>query len=210
MSAHSPRPKIATTVNPPGARALLPLLLLAGCAVQRGIDLPPMPDWETRRAVLSELDDWEFKGRIGVRAGDEGFNANLRWQQQGDVFHAAVSGPLGIGKVRIEGNGDTVTVTDNEGEVHELEDADAELRALYGWALPVASLRYWALGIPDPANPAATEFAADGRLARLEQRDWTVSFTDYEEDAGQPLPRRMTALNHDTRVRLVIDDWTFH
>lgn len=205
MSAHSPR-----TVNPLGARALLPLLLLAGCAVQRGIELPPMPDWETRRAVLSRIDHWEFKGRIGVSAGDEGFNANLSWQQQGERFHAAVSGPLGIGKVRMEGDGNTVTVTDNDGKVHQLEDADAELRAMYGWTLPVASLRYWALGIPDPASPAATELAGDGRLARLEQRDWTVRFTDYEKDAGRPMPRRLTAVNHDTRVRLVIDNWTFH
>ncbi|HEX2140068.1 MAG TPA: lipoprotein insertase outer membrane protein LolB, partial [Woeseiaceae bacterium] len=179
MSAPSP-----TTVKPLLARALLPLLLLSGCAVQRGIELPPMPDWETRRAVLSRIDDWEFKGRIGVSAGDEGFNANLSWQQQGNLFHAAVSGPLGIGKVRMEGDGDTVTVTDNDGKVHRLEDADEELREMYGWTLPVASLRYWALGLPDPASPAATEFTGDGRLARLEQRDWTVRFSDYEEEAG--------------------------
>ncbi len=205
MRAPSPR-----TPNPGAVRGLLPLLLLAGCAVQRGVELPPLPDWETRQAVLSTLDDWEFKGRVGVRAGSDGFNANLRWRQEGDVFQAALSGPLGIGTVRIEGNGKRVTVTDNDGEVHYLEDADADLQAMYGWSLPVTSLRYWALGIPDPASPAVTELVPPGRLERLEQRDWTVRFTDYEEDAGVPLPRRMTALNHDTRVRLVIDDWTFH
>lgn len=208
MTAPSPTPRVR---NPILGRALLPLVLLAGCAVQRGVELPPMPDWETRQAVLSGMHDWEFKGRVGVSAGDEGFNANLRWKQEGDAFHAALSGPLGIGTVRIEGDGETVTVTDNDGNVHHLEDADAELQAMYGWTLPVTSLRYWALGIPDPASPAATELAGSGRLATLEQRDWTVRFTDYEEDAGGvPLPRRLTALNHDTRVRLVIDDWTFH
>ena len=100
------------------------LLLLAGCAVQRGVDLPQLPDWETRQAVLSRLDDWEFKGRVAVKAGEEGFNANLRWRQEGDVFHAALSGPLGIGTVRIEGDGEAVAVTDNDGKVHHLEDAD--------------------------------------------------------------------------------------
>ena len=206
MTAPSP-----TTARAGRARALVPLLLLAGCAVQRGVDLPPLPDWETRQAVLSGLDDWEFKGRVGVAAGDEGFNANLRWRQEGDLFRASLSGPLGIGTVRIEGDGETVTLTDNDGKVHHLEDADAELKAMYGWTLPVASLRYWALGVPDPASPAATELTGAGRLERLEQRDWTVSFTDYKEDAGGvPLPRRMAATNHDTRVRLVIHDWTFH
>lgn len=168
-----------------------------------------MPDWETRRAVLTGIEAWEFEGRVGVRAGEEGFNANLRWRQDGDLFHASLSGPLGIGTVRIEGNGETVRVTDNDGKVTELEDADAGLRRMYGWSLPVTSLRYWALGIPDPMSPATTEFGEKGRLAGIEQRDWTVRISDYEVDAGQAMPRKMTAVNHDTRVRLVIDDWTF-
>src|SRR5690606_10336725 len=192
------------------AAGFLATLLLSGCALQRGIDLPPMPDWETRRDVLARVEHWEFKGRIGVRAGEDGFNGNLRWRQDGDAFSASVSGPLGIGTVRLEGAGGRVRVTDDDGKVTELEDADAGLRDLYGWTLPVTSLRYWALGIPDPAAPATTRIGADGRLDGLEQRDWTLSITDYREDAGQLLPRRMTAVNHDTRVRLVIDDWTFH
>ncbi|HZD53310.1 MAG TPA: lipoprotein insertase outer membrane protein LolB [Woeseiaceae bacterium] len=189
---------------------LLLLILLGGCAAERGVSLPPMDDWETRRQVLAAIDEWEFKGRVGVRAGEEGFNGHLRWRQNGDLFRASVSGPLGIGTVRIEGRDGRVRVTDEDGQVTELEDADAGLREMYGWTLPVTSLRYWALGLPDPASPAATELGEGGRLARLEQRDWTVSITDYREDAGQPMPRRMTAVNHDTRVRLVIDNWTFH
>lgn len=169
-----------------------------------------MPDWEARRAVLGGIDEWEFKGRIGVSAGEEGFNGNLRWWQKGELFRASVSGPLGIGTVRMEGNDETVTVTDDDGEVTELEDADAELQAMYGWTIPVASLRYWALGIPDPASPAETEFNEHGRLARLEQRDWSVTISDYREDGGRPMPRRVTAENHDTRVRIVIDNWIFY
>lgn len=192
------------------AAALLAALLVAGCAVQRGIDLPPMPDWESRRDVLAAIERFEFKGRVGVRAGDDGFNGNLRWRQDGEAFSASVSGPLGIGTVRLEGAGRQVRVTDGDGEVHELEDADRDLYELYGWTLPVTSLRYWALGIPDPTLPASTEFGADGQLVRLVQRDWTLDITEYREDAGQLLPRRLTAVNHETRVRLVIDDWTFH
>jgi outer membrane lipoprotein LolB len=196
--------------RPERAAGVLFFVLLAGCAVQRGIELPPMPDWETRRDVLAGMRHFEFKGRVGVRAGDEGFNGNLRWRQDGAAFSASVGGPLGIGTVRLEGTGERVRVTDDDGKVTELEDADAGLRRLYGWTLPVTSLRYWALGIPDPATPAETEIDPHGRLTRLVQRDWTLTVTAYDEDAGRLLPRRMTAVNHDTRVRLVIDDWTFH
>ncbi len=91
-----------------------------------------------------------------------------------------------------------------------LGDVEADLRLRYGWTIPVNSLRYWALGIPDPNLPGATEFDAAGRLASLEQGDWVVMITHYREAAGQPMPFRLTATSADTRVRIVIDGWSFY
>lgn len=190
--------------------SIVALLMLAGCATPRdSVDLPPIGGWGDRRAVLSQVLDWEFKGRIAVRAGDDGFNAKFGWQQQGDAFDARVSGPLGIGTVRIEGNGRSIVLTDKDGVATELEDAELELRWRYGWTIPVESLRYWALGIPDPALPAVTELDDEGRLAHLEQSDWTVEISRYSEGGGQQMPRVLTATNADTRVRMVIDRWLF-
>jgi len=185
-------------------------VLLAGCAIERGIALPPMDDWETRRAVLGRVSEWSFSGRIGVSAGDEGFNGRLRWSQRQDSYEATVSGPFGAGSVRLDGDGRRVRLTDPEGEVTELVDAEHDLHTMYGWTIPVASLRYWALGIPDPATPAVTEFGEDGQLARLAQNSWVVEIGQYREASGQPMPRRITASSTETRVRLVIDGWTFH
>ncbi len=189
---------------------LAAVLLVAGCAATRpSVDLPPLDDWETRRAVLGGLDDWAFKGRIAVKAGEEGFNGSFNWTQQGDAFDARVGGPLGMGTVRIEGNGRAVVLTDKDGERTELEDAETELYWRYGWTIPVASLRYWALGIPDPALPATTRLDNTGRLTRLEQSEWTVEISRYSEGGGQSMPRILTATNPGTRVRMVIDRWSF-
>ena len=122
--------------------------------------------------VLGSLDDWEFKGRIAVKAGDEGFNGKFNWTQDGEAFEATVGGPLGIGTVRIEGEGAAVVLTDKDGETTVLEDAEAELRYRYGWTIPVAACATGRLGIPDPSMPADTEFDDDGRLERLQQSDW--------------------------------------
>jgi len=185
------------------------VLLVAGCATPRGVLLPDIADWETRRAVLGGQDEWAFGGRIAVRTGDEGFNGKLRYAQDGRGFKATVSGPLGIGTVRLEGDGRSVTLTDNDGVATELEDAELELRYRYGWTIPVASLRYWALGIPDPAVPADTTLNEHGQLGALRQRDWSVNISRYGEGGGQSMPSRLTAENADTRVRLVIDNWIF-
>ena len=140
----------------------LPVLALAGCAARSGLTLPEMGDWETRRTVLEHMDEWEFSGRIGLSAGDEGFNGKLWWRQDGVVFRARVSGPLGVGTIFINGDHGELTLTDRDGAVTELVDAEVELRQRYGWTIPVTSLRYWALGIPDPVSVSQLDFGADG------------------------------------------------
>lgn len=202
-----------STSSPPAFRRLVLLVTLAlpaGCAVERGVALPGMDDWAARKALLEQTDDWSFTGRIGVVSGDDGFNGRLRWRQSRSAFEASVSGPLGAGAVQIEGDGDGIRVTDNEGTVTLFEDPETDLRRRYGWTIPVNSLRYWALGIPDPALPADLDLTADGYLERLEQGGWTVDISQYRPGGGQPMPRRITAENAITRVRLIIDSWAFY
>lgn len=190
--------------------ALMVLALLSGCAAQRGRELPTMPDWQTRNTVLGRTTRWEFSGRIGVSAGDEGFNGKLWWWQRDDRFRATVSGPLGVGTVRIDGEENRIRLTDKDGAVTELDDPEHDLRRIYGWTIPVASLRYWALGIPDPAIPADIVFDEAGLPSSLQQRSWIVSIDQYRDGAGQPMPRRISAINGDAKVRLVIDSWIIY
>jgi len=189
--------------------ALISIGVLHGCAQQQGVLLPEIDSWNTRNRVLGAYEDWEFSARIAVSAGSEGFNGKLRWLQDDDAFRATVSGPLGIGTVRIEGNGSSVVLTDKDGVRTELLDIESELQYRYGWTIPVKSLRYWALGIPDPSATAETEFDQDGQLRRLAQRGWDVSIAAYREGGGQLMPSRLAASIADTRVRIVIDRWQF-
>jgi outer membrane lipoprotein LolB len=210
MSANATSPNRLRQSAVRFASLVLCLTLLAACATTRPtIDLPEISTWELRQEVLGNLVDWEFRGRIAVKAGDEGFNGKFNWTQTGDRFYATVSGPLGIGTVLIEGTDDAILLTDKDGEVTALIDPEAELLYRYGWTIPVASLRYWALGIPDPLLPAETEIDEQGRLSRLLQGSWSVVISRYRENAGQEMPRTLTATNPDARVRMVIDKWIF-
>ena len=191
------------------ACCLFAFAILAGCVAQETRRLPELDGWDVRRQVLGGTDQWSFSGRIGVSAGDEGFNGKIWWRQDGIVYRARISGPIGVGTVFINGNGGEVSLTDRDGAVTELEDAEAELRARYGWTIPVTSLRYWALGIPDPADEAELEFGDTGLAERIDQRGWRVSFGRYVEGGGQPMPGRLTAVSGEIRVRLIIDDWSF-
>ena len=192
------------------ALALLAALTLAsGCATRESLELPELGGWESRRSLLAELDEWAFNGRIGVAAGDDGFSGSLRWTQDGDDFEATVSGPLGIGTVRLEGDGRRVQLIDKDGNRTVLEDAERDLYLRYGWTIPVRSLRYWALGIPDPGLPAETVLGGDGQLERLVQGGWQVDITRYGEGGGQVMPTRLRAASEQTRVKLAIHKWSF-
>ena len=193
--------------------ALSLLLLISACATRQSLELPEISDWQTRVAVLGGLNAWEFSGRVGVSTAADGFNAKLRWIQHGDTFQATVSGKLGIGAIRIEGNGRSVLLTDKDGVETALDNAELELQQRYGWTIPVESLRYWALGIPDPMADAIeqtmTTFNSDGRLETLAQRGWLVTLSSYQDSGGQAMPSRLSAVNSDTKVKLVIDHWIF-
>jgi outer membrane lipoprotein LolB len=185
-------------------------IVLAGCATTReSVELPAFGSWDARNEFLASIRDWEFRGRIAVKAGDEGFNGKFNWVQQDEAFSATVGGPLGIGTVLIEGDGQSVVLTDKDGVETALQNAEEELRWRYGWTIPVSSLRYWALGIPDPDVAAITELDDNGHLVRLEQSDWIVEISRYREGGGQQMPRILSATNPDTRVRMVIDRWLF-
>jgi outer membrane lipoprotein LolB len=183
--------------------------MLAGCATPKSALLPDIDDWGARTTVLAGLDEWEFSGRIAVKTATDGFNGKLRWSQDKNEFQVTASGPLGAGAVRIEGDRQSVVLTDKNGVQTELKDAELEFRYRYGWTIPVTSLRYWALGIPDPSSAAETVFNDAGELESLTQRDWSVTFSRYAEGGGQLMPKVLTAENSDTRVRLVIDYWIF-
>ena len=119
---------------------LLAAVIFAGCTTTRSVLLPDLGQWETRKAVLEQTDEWDFSGRIGVRAGDEGLNGKIWWRQDGIVYRARLSGPISVGTVFVNGDGREATLTDRDGVVMELDDADVDIRIGYGWTIPVTSM----------------------------------------------------------------------
>ncbi|HXY97755.1 MAG TPA: lipoprotein insertase outer membrane protein LolB, partial [Steroidobacteraceae bacterium] len=73
---------------------------------------------------------------------------------------------------------------------------------------PLTSLRYWILGVPDPASPAdETLDSARQRLTRLEQDGWRIDYASYVAVGSEWLPARLTLERADVKVKLLVDDW---
>lgn len=178
-------------------------LVLAGCATWHDRAVLPTSlsgDWEVRRGELQALARFDLQGRLAVASGEEGFTAALRWSQRAERARLEVDGPLGVGGLRVE------LV---QGRLRD-EALRAELEQRLGFVLPVESLRYWMLGVPDPARSAVEQrAAATPTLEALRQEGWTVLFTRYAPVAGSDyeLPQRIEASREAVRVRLLIERW---
>ncbi|MEJ0036604.1 MAG: lipoprotein insertase outer membrane protein LolB [Gammaproteobacteria bacterium] len=179
---------------------------LAGCKT-----LPPAPPesapWDVRKAALQARDKFDLKGRIAVAVAQDGFNAKLRWQQRGRESQLALDGPLGVGGVRITSEGNSLKVLNAHGDQLDSEAAKQEIQSKLGFEPPFASLRYWVLGVPDPAVPADETLDDSKRLAGLNQGGWQIEYAAYTTVRGQSLPSKATLTREGVRVRLFVDDW---
>ena len=87
--------------------------------------------------------------------------------------------------------------------------AVAALQAKLGFQLPLAPLRYWLLGVPQPGTPFILVRNADDRAEHLEQDGWSIAYDRYLAAAGDRLPQRLVLTRGDVRVRLIVDRWDF-
>jgi outer membrane lipoprotein LolB len=188
---------------------ILTLAALGGCAT------PPQPtggigsgDWPQRRDFLRQLDDWRLEGRVALRTPEDGYNGSLTWKQVHDNLDFRVRGPFGVGGFRIHGDRDWLRIETSRGDEYLLGDPESEMTEEFGWSLPVRSMRFWVLGVSDPATAAEEVVDDEGKLVRLNQGGWAITYDDYEAAAGTLLPRKIVMQNGDVRIRLVADRWT--
>jgi outer membrane lipoprotein LolB len=180
-------------------------LLLAGCATTPVPVKVISPDSFPDTSALP--DPWQLTGRISLTQGETGWHAGVDWLEQADSFRLRVSGPLGQGGFLLTGNPEGVLLRDAEQRVYAAADTDALLTQVTGWVLPVAGLRYWVRGIPDPDVLFEAEVDDAGRLARLVQAGWTIRYTRYHTAADGRWPARLALARDDVAVRMVIDQW---
>jgi|SoiMethySBSTD1v2_1073268.scaffolds.fasta_scaffold655553_2 outer membrane lipoprotein LolB len=191
------------------APLLLLLLALAGCATTRGpaSTTSASPAWETRRDALLALPAWQAEGRIAVNAGKEGGSGAFTWKQVDDALDFRFRGPVGVGGFRIDGDGESLHLKTTAGDERDLTDPERDLRERYGWSVPLNSMRYWMLGVPDPADEAAETLDDANELILLQQRGWTIEYGAYGTAAGTSLPRKVTMEGDGVRVRLIVERW---
>lgn len=188
--------------------------LTGACLLAACVTAPPSVTesdnrlFRQRQAELRDLDNWQVTGRIAFKIDDEGGTGAMTWAQQGPDMVFSFRGPLGAGAFNLDGSPPDLLLQTGSGDVQRLVDPETQLRDRFGWSAPFSSLRYWMIGLPDPASDAVTEVDETGLLRGLDQAGWSVSYDRYR-DAPPMMPAKLTLLRDGVRIRVVIDRWFF-
>ena len=188
---------------------VLMLMLLSGCAVHGPVTERVAQDvWQQHQVSLLALTDWGFDGRVVIGDGRTSTKMALHWQQQQEQFDIRLMSFFGQQQARFQGvNGGPVTLLRPGQPPLQAAGAMLLMQQELGWALPLAGLRYWVVGVPVPGRPADWGVDSLGRLEWLEQDGWRVEFARYQMVAGMAMPRKIRLYHESLRARLVLDSW---
>lgn len=186
---------------------------ISGCALFRPAPVgtaAPSPRllaaWQSHAQLVSSVESFTVLGRAASSA--IGFKADLRWKQNPDgSFAMRVAGPFGARAARLSGTRDAVVVRVGQEQAESTRDPEAWLEQALGVRLPVAGLRWWALGLPSPDSHYDLLLNPDGRALRIVQDGWELDYPDYREAEQFTLPRKIVARNGETRLIVLADRW---
>ncbi len=176
-------------------------LLLAGCGQHAA--KAPLP--------LSEAaipDDWQLKGKLGIRSSAQNGSVTIRWQQQLEQYRINVSGPFGQGAAAIEGNRQQASIEQPGKETLVSYTPEHLFNHSFGWSFPIEHLRYWVRGLQNPQHQATPTYNTDNTLATLQQAGWSLHFDRYQQQQHWMLPGRVKATRDDVALTLLIRHWT--
>ena len=147
--------------------------------------------------------DFELLGRVAVNSSQQKFSGGLRWTHGTSQDELWFLTPLGSAVAHLVRDEQGVTLK-TEDETYCADDVEGLTRQVLGWRLPLTGLESWVRGVAVPGVPAAVERDAAGRIVRVRQDDWEISYLRYDEDG---LPGKLKVTGEGLEITLVIDDW---
>jgi len=172
-------------------------LVLGGCA-----SVQPVPANAGRAAPFDLL------GRVLVRYEDKAFSANVRWMHAVDADEISLMTPTGQALAQMHEDATGATLTGADQKQYRAARVESLTRQALGWELPMARMQYWVRGAAVPNSPVdITERNADGKISKLAQDGWRISYEYYPAAENDGLPRRIEVVGATQTLRLVIDTW---
>ncbi len=178
------------------------VFLMPACSI-----VPVEPEVHYSRAARShlyELKHWSFEGRLALTGQKDSWSANITWEHGPEEERIKLSGPLGQGTVVIQLTGNVVTIDRGGNDVQTSAQPEEFINQQLGLIVPVKSLRYWVVGLPEPAQ--SFQETAVG----FNQSRWLNEYKEMQTVDGESMPRKMAVMNDQVKLKVIIDHWVLN
>ncbi len=185
------------------------VLLLAGCTglTPKQADEPIVQrPWEEQYQALLGADNWQLRGKIGIRTSNENHSARLFWEQLQQHYQIELTGPLGQGGARINGDEDGISIDIAGEEPRWAATPEILMQQTLGWQFPVRDLPYWIKGIPAPGHPYELTMNQQQPKTLL-QNNWKINYLRFSNQNGYQLPEKLTISRNDLRLTIIAREW---
>jgi len=184
------------------------ILLLSGCASRSTSPIHfQFISHDVRQTQLRQITRWQARGVLGIRnlSTNKGAVVNFLWNENGNQYQIDFSAALNFVNATLQGKPGSVDF--RQGNKHyQAKSIAALMQQQFGWALPVRNLQYWIKGQIAPGQSSET-YDQYGHLKTLKQNGWQINYFAYTQVKNQDLPSRLTLINPQFNVRIVIKQW---
>jgi len=194
-------------------------LLLAACQTPPPKELPdivimPMTQvrgdtaeqrYDSRLAILKKLRFWQMSGKLSVKGNERPTGAQMLWNQRGNVSTLDLSGPVGVGSVSLQIAPNASVLKRGNGKTVHASTPEELIERVIGWPMPASLLRWWVVGVPDQGQLLSID--PEGRPEQFQYAEWTVSYAQYIDIDGLPLPTEMLITDGHLRLKLTRARW---
>jgi len=175
------------------------VLMLSACSITP--EEPEVHYSKLAREHLYRLESWSFEGRLALTGKNDSWSANINWGHKPNDEKIKLSGPLGQGTTVIQLTGDLVTIDRGDGQAQTSTQPEQFINQQLGMFVPVHSLRYWVVGLPEPTS-AFVETPTG-----FKQAGWLIDYKQMQPVDNQSMPHKITVTNEQVKLKLIIDQW---
>jgi len=165
-----------------------------------------------RQRQLSQLENWNIRGKIAFIQPEERSNASLFWQYQAKPLKQKLNLTtyLGINVLSIESKNNTHSI-EIDGETYQGNDLEELIYNLTGLVLPSKALTAWLKGIPYLYHDTI-EYNAKTNLplsltSQYNGHMWLITYSNYHNVNGYLLAKSFTIKQQDLTIKIRINQW---
>ena len=197
-------------------------IIIGGCTTLDSVDRSYDESvYQNHVRQLDFIDNWEIKGRISIRSGDEGGIGRLYWKRNGTDHRFEMYGNFGTQRIRIFQDSQSATLENSEGKKLFGRSAEDVLEVQTGLNLPMDELITWIVGKSYEGLPSAKSWNSQGQLISIQQSGWAIRYSKYKNFSSFTLPTRIRIVSmtesreigerditsSQTVIKLAISSW---